>query len=72
MVYQDVIQVDGTTKNELTDSFIVYEWGPNDTCLAGCYFIEFKLLKMVEVPDVDTPSTTLMPQVYGLVGKPQA
>lgn len=48
MVYQDIIQIDGTTKNELTDSLLVYQWGPNDTCLPGCYYLEFKLLKMAE------------------------
>ena len=71
MVFQDVIQVDGTTKNELTDSFLVYEWGPIDTCLAGCYFLEFKLLKMIDIPAPITPSTCMLPPVYGLVGPPK-
>jgi hypothetical protein len=73
MIYQDVIQVDGTTKNELTDSFLVYEWGPTDTCLAGCYFMEFKLLKMIATDDpADTPSVAMIQPVYGLVGEPKA
>lgn len=47
MLYQDILEIDGTTtSNVLTDSFFVYEWGPNDTCLPGCYYLEFKLLKM--------------------------
>jgi len=28
---------------------LVYEWQPEDTCLPGCYWIEFKLLKMKDV-----------------------
>lgn len=50
MVYQDVINIDGsTTENVLTDSFLVYEWQNNDTCLPGCYYLEFKLMKMLVV-----------------------
>lgn len=45
--YEDIEQTDGTIlKNQLTDSFLVYEWQPQDTCLPGCYWLEFKLLKM--------------------------
>ena len=46
-IYDDVLQVDGTTlKDQLMQSFLVYEWTANDTCLPGCYLLEFKLLKM--------------------------
>lgn len=49
MIYQDVLEIDGTTtSNVLTDSFFVYNWGPNDTCLPGCYYLEFKLIKMID------------------------
>lgn len=51
MIYQDVIQVDGNKKREHTESFLVYNWNPNDTCLAGCYYLEFKLIKMVDIPE---------------------
>ncbi len=72
MVYQDVIQVDGTTANQLTDSLLVYEWGPTDTCLPGCYFLEFKLLKMVDT----IPVPVVVPDdeddiKYELVGPPK-
>lgn len=58
MIYQDIIEMDGTTtQNVLVDSFFVYEWGPNDTCLPGCYYLEFKLIKMLDAvvpePDLD-------------------
>jgi hypothetical protein len=48
--YEDIQHVDGTTeKNVLTGSFLVYEWQPEDTCLPGCYWFEFKVLKMIDV-----------------------
>lgn len=46
MVSDDVLQVEGCTKNELIQSNIIYEWQPNDTCVPGCFFLEFKLMKM--------------------------
>lgn len=47
MVHEDIEDIDGTiTKNVLRESFFVYEWKPEDTCLPGCYWLEFKLLKM--------------------------
>lgn len=52
MLYQDILEIDGTTTTDvLTDSFFVYEWGANDTCLPGCYYLEFKLLKMIEIEE---------------------
>ena len=51
MIYQDILQIDGTTETGvLTDSFFVYEWGINDTCLPGCYYLEFKLIKLKSTP----------------------
>ena len=29
------------------DSFLVYEWSASDTCLPGCYYLEFKLIKLL-------------------------
>jgi hypothetical protein len=49
MVKEDILQVDGTTKKDvITRSSLVYEWLPADTCLPGCYWFEFKLLKMMD------------------------
>jgi hypothetical protein len=68
MVYQDVINIDGTTtENVLTESFLVYEWHSEDTCLPGCYYLEFKLMKMLvlginmqtTVPSNQIPSNLL-------------
>lgn len=48
MSMEDIINIDGTTKEDVfTESFLVYNWQPADTCLPGCYFLEFKLMKMV-------------------------
>ncbi len=56
MVYEDVQQADGCVlKDQLTESVLVYEWNPNDTCAAGCFSLEFKLIKMTDTPSV-TPS----------------
>lgn len=60
MVYDDIIELDGTKKCDvLIESYFVYEWNPNDTCVPGCFWFEFKLLKMVE-GSVAIPSTTPM------------
>lgn len=47
-VYEDVLNIDGTTTHDkLTGVYMVYEWQPNDTCVPGCFMLEFKLLEMV-------------------------
>lgn len=57
MILQDVIQMDGSVlEDQLIESYFVYEWGPNDTCLPGCYYLEFKLMKM-GVPFTDPDLT---------------
>ena len=49
LVFEDVIQVDGTSKSTLVEADVLYEWKANDTCLSGCYLFEFKLIKMQEI-----------------------
>lgn len=64
MLYQDVIEMDGTTTQDvLMDSFFIYEWGPSDTCLPGCYYLEFKLIKMLDDdPPLNLPfSSSIIP-----------
>lgn len=49
-VYQDVENVDGTIDRDvLTEAYLVYDWSPEDVCLPGCYWLEFKLIKMIDV-----------------------
>ena len=45
-VYEDVLQIDGSVKNQLVNTFLVCPWIPEMTCLPGCYWLEFKLIKM--------------------------
>ena len=46
---EDVIQIDGTTvEDQVNATYLVHQWTANQTCLPGCYYLEFKLLKMEE------------------------
>ena len=50
MVYEDIQEVDGTVKKDvITSAYLVYKWQPGDTCLPGCYWLEFKILKMIDL-----------------------
>ena len=49
MLLEDHRDIDGQIyRNRLTDSFLVYQWQPEDTCLPGCYWLEFKVIKMID------------------------
>jgi hypothetical protein len=63
MLYEDVLELNGTTTEDvLIGSYFIYEWQPTDTCLPGCYFLEFKLIKMVENTSVTySQSTPVIP-----------
>ena len=55
LVYDDITQVDGTIDcNQLMESNLVYEWDQYGTCTQGCYWFEFKVLKMSS--DIVIPS----------------
>lgn len=44
----DEIQEDGSTlTNQVSETYLVYNFLPQDTCTPGCYWLEFKLLKML-------------------------
>ena len=43
---EDFTHVDGSREDRLTKTFIAYDWAPNDTCLSGCYRLEFKVIKV--------------------------
>lgn len=48
--FEDITGVDGVTETDvLSASYLIYEWLPEDTCLPGCYWLEFKVLKMIDV-----------------------
>jgi hypothetical protein len=59
LIDQDVTQPDGSTDTILTDTLLVYEWNPEDTCLPGCYWLEFKLLKEEQV-QVTSPQMAML------------
>lgn len=47
MDYEDYDNPDGTTDRDmLVKSSLVYDWQPEDTCLPGCYWLEFIVMKM--------------------------
>lgn len=47
MVRENVEQLDGTVETGvLTDAQLLYHWQPENTCLPGCYYFEWKLLKI--------------------------
>jgi len=58
---QDVLGIDGTTqKDQLISTHLFYNWKSNDVCLPGCYWLEFKLLKMIDLdPDGDGISAVI-------------
>ena len=54
MIVEDVVQTDGTTlEDQIITSYLVYNWQANDTCLPGCYWLEFKLLKMLSPSEIN-------------------
>lgn len=66
MVFDDIQQVDGTFLcDQLIESFLIYEWTANDTCVPGCFSLEFKLLKITDGP-VSVPS--ILPRCFSGLG----
>jgi len=55
----DVVDETGATlTDQLLETYLTYDWAAKDTCTPGCYWLEFKLLKMVvEEEDVSILST---------------
>ena len=49
--FQDITKEDGTVqKNQLVQTFLGYDFDASDTCLPGCYWFEFKLMRMTPPP----------------------
>jgi hypothetical protein len=50
LLFEDITTPDGTTETDvLTEAYLVYNWRAEDTCLPGCYWLEFKVLKMQDI-----------------------
>lgn len=62
MILQDITQDDGTIlKDQLIQTLLIYDWQANDTCVPGCFWLEFKLLKPIlsfSFSALSTPSIT--------------
>lgn len=58
-VVDDVTDISGEVKrDQLIETFLVYEFTTVCTCLPGCYMLEFKLLKMEEENSNDVAQLT--------------
>jgi len=49
-VIETVDSIDGSSSEELTDTLLVFEWTPDKTSMPGCYWFEFKVLKLAPAP----------------------
>jgi hypothetical protein len=68
MEYEDVQQVDGNTLcDQLIESFLVYRWRDNDTCVPGCFYLEFKLLSL-NPDNIYVPSATSACSCFAGIG----
>jgi len=45
-VVETVESVEGSTSEELTDTLLVFEWSGDQTSMPGCYWFEFKIIKL--------------------------
>jgi hypothetical protein len=62
LVYGNIDQPDGTIINDvLVTSLLMYDWLPQDTCMAGVFYFEFKILKLGSVPTPCSGSLTVVP-----------
>jgi len=57
VIQGEVMQEDGTTLADL-ESFLVYEWTAESTCVPGCFWVEFTLLKLEDEVPVSMMSTS--------------
>lgn len=51
-VFEQVEKVDGNSQEELVDTFLVFNWETSHTSLAGCYFLEFKILMVADSGEI--------------------
>lgn len=54
-VTETVDNIDGTKSTIVVSSELIYNWAISDTCLPGCYYIEFRLLKMILLDEGSIP-----------------
>jgi hypothetical protein len=71
-VFEDILQADGTSlSDQLVSTFMVYNWDANSTCLPGCYWLEFKLMKinnstpLINSSSISFTPSSLTPEDFG-------
>lgn len=52
-VFEETESLDGTVSEVLVDTFLVFEWSSSHTSVPGCYWVEFKILKVSSSSGVD-------------------
>jgi hypothetical protein len=50
-VLENVDSLDGSVSEELADTLLVFNWTGDQTSMPGCYWFEFKILKVSEETD---------------------
>jgi len=49
--FEEITQIDDSIQTELVETFMVYNWKKEQTDFPGCYFFEFKLMKLSDDGD---------------------
>lgn len=52
-VVETVEKVEGNSSEELTDTLLVFEWSSDHTSMPGCYWFEFKIVKLSDSSEVE-------------------
>lgn len=52
-VVDSVDNMDGTASEVLSDTVLTYQWASGQTSMPGCYWLEFKILKMADESTVE-------------------
>lgn len=52
-VFEQVEGLDGSVSESLADTLLVFNWDPTHTSVPGCYWLEFKVLKIASSPGGD-------------------
>lgn len=45
-VFEDIEDIEGNIQTELVETYMVYNWSSGQTDLPGCYWLEFKLMRL--------------------------
>lgn len=65
-VFEEIENIDGSTTEELSDTFMVFNWTSEHTAIPGCYFLEFKLIMMEDSSISWTKKTPLSKEGFSI------